>query len=315
MLGEDDWLDDDMKKRTVRRKNLDCNGFLNGDRTRKRNRSASVSPGKVGCSGSRQQVKASQMKRIRVASSDESESEKIDDESNSVIEDSEKFVDDVIDFDVEMDNYSDNVNDDVIVMFNDVDNDPEDEIVTIATQMDYSSINVNNNSDNRMTSRRTSFSKKGSQKQLKITSFGQRDQNYDRNRSRNFGASNSRCERSSHHSSIPSTGQFSVPQSTVTGTSETEVIDMGSAQTKQPVGGTKQITVKVDKDTTIIVPVVDPDGTKMFDQLAEEVAARYYQIRGLKLKLTLGKGGAIFASNDLVSLLLQDNDKVRILFK
>lgn len=74
------------------------------------------------------------------------------------------------------------------------------------------------------------------------------------------------------------------------------------------------IRVKVNVEgVLLLIPVVDSDSTKTFAWLADEAATRYYKMRGMKLKLTLGKDGAHFSPEDLVSLMLMDNDLVRSL--
>lgn len=74
------------------------------------------------------------------------------------------------------------------------------------------------------------------------------------------------------------------------------------------------IRVKVNVEgVVLLIPVVDSYGTKTFEWLADEAARRYYKMRGIKLKLTLGKDGAHFCAEDLVSLMLMDNDLVRSL--
>lgn len=71
------------------------------------------------------------------------------------------------------------------------------------------------------------------------------------------------------------------------------------------------IRVKVNVEgVLLLIPVVDSAGSKTFSWLAEEAANRYYKMKGVKLKLSLGKDGAHFSPEDLVSLLLSDNDTV-----
>lgn len=287
VLGENDWLEDDMKKPAGTRRKYDCNGYFSTGRIRKRNRSASVSPGEKIPSSQGRQLGNSQKKRLKLYSSDESEASDME----TVIEtNDEQNINN--NSDVEFSDYG---HDDIVVMFKDPDDDDENEIINIPTQNDNFWESKTDKCKSRLTLSHNSTTKN---KQPKITNFGQVDLTQGAEVTENVTEVNL----------FKSQGicqQTNVLLNGVSGTQNS----IGDRQLDRPTIHVKRITVKV-QDLALLIPVVDPDGTKTFAWLAEEVASRYHQIRGVKLKLSLAKDGALFAPMDLVTLLLEDNEKV-----
>lgn len=286
MVG-DDWLEDDMKKRVVRKKNMDVNGFLSSNGTRKRNRSDSVSPQST--PDKRLVFTSAQKKRLRVVDSD-SDDDFGNGDSLGGGEGADTVAMDINDIKgvtVASGNgpsESNSVNNDDLIFDN-----FDDFIVVESQNIPPSNSNKNlTNSVNKTVQNKL-------KKQSKMTDFSSEEHT---------------------NSAINATKSNFVPNSASTNSTVTNRVQPASGYTKlnsQPVkdkiSSVMRLTVQVE-DLMLLIPVVDPDCSRTFGWLAQEVADRYYQKRGVKLKLSLGKDGAHFSPSDLVSLMLENNDKV-----
>ncbi|XP_053390482.1 tonsoku-like protein, partial [Mercenaria mercenaria] len=270
---ENDWLIDDLKP--TKAKKVDVNGYLSTGNIRKRSRSGSLSPLPYP-ERLKRDSHSSQKKRIKIVESDsESESgvgQELGSNENPRLTDITNTVSD--------DKLDNTVigNNDVDVIFNDYDSDAEK---VPPKQLISATKSANNNF----------FVKKNPQKQLKLTDFG--------------GSITTATTRTHFNDRI---GTQSEQNSAI-------IINQSVGESNSAINREKPlnnvIRVKVNVEgVLLLIPVVDNDGTKTFSWLAEEAATRYYKMRGVKLKLTLGKDGAHFSPEDLVSLLLVDNDLV-----
>lgn len=285
VLGENDWLEDDLKKCVVKRQKFDCNGFLSSGGMRKRNRSGSVSPGdKADGRDKPVQVRSSQKKRIRVDSSDS-------EISNVEMVDGSEILNIVEDF-----SESETGNDRVDVLFNDMFDDVD---VKLTPEENCTRLTPKENVGGLLGPGVIKpgcchVSKKRSQKQPRITDFGPME-----------------------NPRIDLTAENNVADTNIRQTQRTVLSSQTSSvpgpNALESVGQSSKIRIKVKvEDTLLMIPVVDPECSKTFSWLAEEVASRYYQMKGVRLRLSLGKDGAYFAPKDLVRLMLEDNDSVSL---
>jgi len=310
----DDWLEDDLGKKPVqRRKKVDCNGFLSSDGTRKRSRSGSLSPIK---SQRKKDVLNSSQKKRRIES--ESESDSNSEMDFGAVSDSEK---ETMETNVsscavqenQLENTSDssritsfdddnvtitNIDSDVDPMFDDVDD------FLIVDSQDHIP-GSSSHSVSQLCQTKSTFlrGKKSKQKQFKLTDFG-----LTKETTSQPGTTVSNHNFHSPYLTQPP-GATNTSVSHMTNTFQNVPMQPVLAANKPNLGNVLRIKVQVE-DTVLMIPVVDPDCSRTFAWLAEEVASRYYQMRGMKLKLSLGKDGAHFAPTDLVSLMLENNDKV-----
>ncbi|XP_052815390.1 tonsoku-like protein [Mya arenaria] len=285
----DDWLEDDLgPSKPVRRKNVDCLGLLSSDGTRKRNRSSPNSSAKT---LDRSGQSSSQKKRIRIEDSD---SESSEDEAGTAEQlanvDNGKTDMDVSDDDINV--TLTNIDNEIPMMFEDFDDfiivesqnippePPKTSFPTAGCSTSYSK--------NKVLSRKNN----SSQKQCKLTDYGLV----------NLGTQ----EQSSRLHSTQ--GNYNLIPSTVSQAPVSNSIAVSNIS-RPGLGNVLRIKVQVE-DTVLMIPVVDPDCSRTFAWLAEEVASRYKQMVGVRLKLSLGKEGARFAPTDLVSLMLENNDKL-----
>ncbi|WAR12746.1 TONSL-like protein [Mya arenaria] len=270
-----------------KRKNVDCLGLLSSDGTRKRNRSSPNSSAKT---LDRSGQSSSQKKRIRIEDSD---SESSEDEAGTAEQlanvDNGKTDMDVSDDDINV--TLTNIDNEIPMMFEDFDDfiivesqnippePPKTSFPTAGCSTSYSK--------NKVLSRKNN----SSQKQCKLTDYGLV----------NLGTQ----EQSSRLHSTQ--GNYNLIPSTVSQAPVSNSIAVSNIS-RPGLGNVLRIKVQVE-DTVLMIPVVDPDCSRTFAWLAEEVASRYKQMVGVRLKLSLGKEGARFAPTDLLESYLESRDQ------
>ncbi|XP_052249902.1 tonsoku-like protein isoform X2 [Dreissena polymorpha] len=283
----DDWLEDDMKKGVVRKKNMDVNGFLSSTGTRKRNRSDSMSPRST--PAKRLVSTSAQKKRLRVVDSD-SDDDFGKGDSVCGVEGVSAVAMDTNDTDGVTVANGNGLCESSTFIDNDLIFDDFDDFIMVDSK-NIPPLNSNKNLTNSV----DKTVKNKLKKQSKMTDYG-----------------------SVQHanSGINATHSNLVPNSAITNSTVTNHVQPASGYTqlnsqpvKDKISSVMRLTVHVE-DLMLLIPVVDPDCSRTFGWLAQEVADRYYQKRGVKLKLTLGKDGAHFSPSDLVSLMLENNDKI-----
>ncbi|KAL4234064.1 hypothetical protein ACF0H5_005718 [Mactra antiquata] len=286
---ENDWLVNDIK--TVKSKKVDVNGYLSTGQIRKRSRSGSISPDPR--FDRRKSDYSNRKKRLKIV---ESDSDTNDDDNNNDDDDCEHEI--ITSANPICDT---NLNDDEMINSDEI-NRSDDELPAVDINMNdhiddddldildvYQDINLTSQSVS-VPSQRL---KKKSQKQLKLTDFAAPQISSTQINSKKD--KNSLTGDMRTLSAIPASQPVVMAQSAVDG----------------DVSKTSVIKVKVNiEGVLLLIPVIDKDGDKTFEWLADEAAKRYYKMKGVKLKLTLGKDGAHFSPEDLVSLMLADNDLV-----
>jgi hypothetical protein len=270
-----------------KQRKVDVNGYLSTANIRKRSRSGSVSPLPHSDRSNRDSC-SSQKKRIKVIDSDsESEAGVVVNQQDEVRNEGSRLTNTTnIDSEEEFNNtvIGDN---DVDVLFSDYDSDVEivpSKQETVATKISSGNF----------------FGKKNPQKQLKLT---------------DFGSSLTMSARTHLNDRLCSSAQSTENSAIIVNQSMGESVSATSREKSVNNHLNNVIRVKVNVEgVLLLIPVVDNDGTKTFSWLAEEAATRYFKMKGVKLKLTLGKDGAHFSPDDLVSLMLIDNDLVSYYF-